>query len=234
MAFTRKDIALFDILEQATNDEKLLLSKIISDKISSDIDAYCTDAYKITRELQLMGGHSAANIWRGHGVPYHELALDAAEKAGAKVYASAAIEEIEWALLEALVEKAVDKMNEEDREKFYQEIRDKGGNEAFNFKDILKQGSIVGPSVYVAIARVSMPYILRTLGMNTAAGFMVGRAATSVIPVIGWGVALGSIFHSMAGTAYTVTIPCTAYVGAIRARLKSEKARDNMMGGFDL
>ncbi|MFK0570358.1 hypothetical protein, partial [Endozoicomonas sp.] len=163
-----------------------------------------------------------------------ELALDAAKKVGSKVADSAAIEAIEWALLETLIEKAVDKMDDEDRQKFYTEVQDKGFDEAFTLKDILKQGSVIGPALYVALVEVSMPYILRTLGLNAAAVFIGSRAATAAIPVIGWGIALGSILHSVAGTAYKVTIPCTAYVGSIRARIKADKARDKMQGDFSL
>lgn len=56
MAFTKRDSELFDILAQATKDELILLSKIISEKWSSNIDEFCTDPYKITKEIQLMGG----------------------------------------------------------------------------------------------------------------------------------------------------------------------------------
>ncbi len=222
-AFTKQDKSLYDILTQATKDELLLLSKIIGEKLTSDIDTNCTDPFEIARELQLMGGHSAANLWRGHGVTYWELAKDAADKVGANTDDAEEIDDIEWALLETVVEKALEKMSTEDRQSFFEEIRKNAPDKAFTIKDILKQGGTVGPAVYVAVANVSMPYILRTLGLSAAAGFIGGRAAAAVIPVVGWGLALGSVLHSMAGTAYKVTIPCAAYVGAIRARIKAEE-----------
>ncbi len=223
IVFTRQDRNLYDVLNQATEDELLLLSKIIGEKFSSDIDTNCTDPFKIARELQLMGGHSAANLWRGHGVSYWELAKDAADKVGADTDNAEDIDDIEWALLETLVEKALEKMSADDRQSFFEEIGKNAPGKAFTLTDILKPGVTVGPSIYLAVANVSMPHILRTLGLSAAANFMGGRVATAAIPVVGWGLALGSVLHSMAGTAYTVTIPCSAYVGAIRARIKAEK-----------
>ena len=195
MQFTEADKELFEPLLNATDEEKILLSKIINDKISSNLDDNCTHPYEIAKELQLMGGHSAVNLFRGHGVAYRELAYDAASKVGAKIPRSAPIEDIEWALLETLIETAMEKMSSEDRQKFYEEVQSKGFNQAFKLSDIIKQGGIAAPGMYLALAEVSMPYILRTLGLNAAAGFLGGRVIASAIPIIGWSLALGSILN---------------------------------------
>ena len=230
MPFTRNDKDLYNILQQATKDEKLLLSKIIADKFSSDIGENCTDPYKIAKELQLMGGNSIANGVRSivnglssQGVSYKELATEAAEKVGASISISDNIDIIERKLLATLIKKATEQMSEEDVQAFYREVEKKGVDKAYNWKDALQQGAILTPAIYAILAEISMPYILRTLGLRSAVAFASGRAASAAIPVVGWGLALGSILNLIAGTAYKVTIPCTAYVGAIRARLKDEE-----------
>jgi uncharacterized protein YaaW (UPF0174 family) len=228
MTFIREYSELYKVLKQATREELILLSKIISEKISSEISDACSDPYKIAKELQEMGGNSVANLCRGHGVSYKELAFDAAKKVGAKVKYSNTINEIEWALLETLIKNAEEKMSREDKQKFYKEIEEKGFAKGFTFKDGLIPVLTYSPYSYMLVIKFIFPYILRSLGLETAAIFLGSRALTASVPVIGWGLAAGSVLYTLAGTAYTVTIPCTAYIGGIRARLEAEKATQDI------
>ncbi|PVZ64476.1 YaaW family protein [Pelagibaculum spongiae] len=228
------DHDLFPMLEQATTKEKKLISTVIAEKISSNIESSCTNSMKIGRELQLMGGNSAVNLFRGDGVKYKELAYDAAKKVRAKVKSNDSIETIEWELLTTLVKKAVEKMNEQDKEQFFAELEESTG-QAFNWKNVamdqlFKIGVPGAAGIYLALAEIAIPQILRALGITAAVGFIGGRAAAAAIPVVGWGLAIGSIFQSMAGTAYSVTIPCTAYLGAIRARINANSVAAEIFG----
>ncbi len=233
MAFTKRDSELFDILAQATKDELILLSKIISEKWSSNIDEFCTDPYKITKEIQLMGGNSIANKYRGHGVTYRELAYDAAKKVGANVVQGDTISTLEWKLLTKLLQDAESKLSEEDKTQLFNEINKKGKKAGFDFKVDSFKLLAKNPALYTIIIDLALPQILRMLGVQAAVMFVGGRAILGAIPVIGWGAAVGSTVHSIAGTAFSVTIPCTAIIGSIRARLEAEEVADNLKGMFE-
>ena len=231
MTFTKRDIELFDILKQATKSELLTLSQIISKKWSSNIDEFCTDPYKIAKEMQLMGGNSMVNTCRRHGVSYRELAFDAAKKSGAKVYQGDSVSVLEWELLKQLLHDLEQKLSDEDKAKFFDEINKKGQNLGFDktkdsFKFIAQN-----PGFYTVILDLILPYLLRTIGISYVA-MLGGSAIAGAIPIIGWGAAAGSLMYSASGTAFSVTIPCTAIVGSIRARLDAEKSANDFSGAF--
>ena len=233
MAFTKRDFEIFEILNKATDDELILLSKIISEKWSSDLDEFCKDPYKIAQEIQLMGGNTIANKYRGHGVTYRELTYDAAKKVGANVVQGDTISTLEWELLTKLLQDAESKLSEDDKTQLFNEINKKGKNAGFDpkidsFKFIAKN-----PALYTIIIDLALPQILRMLGVQAAVMFVGGRAILGAIPIIGWGAAIGSTVHSIAGTAFSVTIPCTAIIGSIRARLEAEEVAENLKGMFE-
>lgn len=87
--------------------------------------------------------------------------------------------------------------------------------------------------MYTIIIDLALPQILRMLGVQAAVMFVGGRAILGAIPVIGWGAAVGSTVYSIAGTAFSVTIPCTAIIGSIRARLEAKEVADNLKGMFE-
>lgn len=109
--FVKGDEDLYPILKQATDNELEILAKIISKKISSDIDANCRSALKIASEIQLMGGNSIANKIRGHGVCYREIALDVARDIGIEnIRKDESIEQIEWKILSELLSYSEDNL----------------------------------------------------------------------------------------------------------------------------
>ncbi len=78
--FVENDGDLYPILAWAKGDELHLLATILSQKVSSRIDEGCRSPLAIASEIQRMGGNSVVNLFRGHGVGYQEIVLDAAEK----------------------------------------------------------------------------------------------------------------------------------------------------------
>lgn len=80
--FVENDHDLYPLLTWAKDDELRLLATLISQKISSSIDDGCRSPLAIASEIQLMGGNSLVNGFRGHGVCYKEIVLDVAETIG--------------------------------------------------------------------------------------------------------------------------------------------------------
>jgi len=118
--FLENDRDLFEILLQAKDDELQLLAKIISQKMSSNIDDTCRSPLAIASEIQLMGGNSIVNLFRGHGVGYKEIVLDVAEKVGVEENILSrtgnSVSSMELEIIEALFAKLQEKLNESDRE----------------------------------------------------------------------------------------------------------------------
>lgn len=207
-----------------------MLAKILSEKISSSITENCKSPYDIASEIQLMGGNSVVNLARGHGVNYREVAADVADKLGVKnVDDNDPIHVIEWGILSKLLSNFEEKMSESDKKKFYDDLNSKA-QEKFvddnigHFKLGMGIGSGFNAYTYMLILEFILPSILRTLGLNAAASFLGGRAVAAFVPVVGWALAGSSAILSLASTAYSVTIPCVAIVGAIRARLSTEQS----------
>lgn len=233
MTFIKRDIELFNILDKATEDELIIISKIISEKWSSNIDGICTDPHKIAQEIQLMGGNSIANKYRGHGVLYQELAYDAAKKIGADVHQSDTVTTLEWKLLTKLLQDAESKLSQEDKDKLFNEINKKGKNAGFDIKIDSFKFIAKNPAIYTILIDLLLPQILKMLGIQAATTFIAGRIAFTALPLIGWGATIGSTIYYTAGTAYSVTVPCTAIIGSIRARLSAEEAASNLKGMFE-
>ena len=229
-SFVIDDSNIYPVLTKATGDELSLLAKVICGKTSSSITEHCKSPYDIASEIQLMGGNSIVNLTRGHGVNYREVALDIADKLGVKnVDDNDPIHTIEWGVLKKLLSNFEEKMSEADKKKFYNDLNDKaqekyGDDVAGGFKFGLGIGGGFNTYTYMLILEFILPSVLRTLGLNAAAGFLGGRAAAAFIPVVGWALAGSSLVLTLAATAYSVTIPCVAIVGAIRARLTTEQS----------
>jgi uncharacterized protein YaaW (UPF0174 family) len=229
--FVTEDKELYPILKQAKDEELEILAKIISEKISSEINENCRSPFDIASEIQLMGGNSVANLYRGHGVRYREIALDVVKRIKVKdVDEYEPIAQIEWKILQKLLDDLEKNMSDEDKRKLYEELKKRADdeNDYEQFKDFFKLGA--SPYLYILILELILPYLLRMLGLEAAAVFVAGRAATAWIPVVGWILAGGGAILSLASTAYSITIPCVAIVGAIRARLEAEKVAKDIGG----
>jgi uncharacterized protein YaaW (UPF0174 family) len=212
--FVENDQDLYPILLRAKDDELQLLATIISQKVSSSIDDGCRSPLAIASEIQLMGGNSVVNLFRGHGVGYKEIVLDVAEKMGVDKNILSrtgnSVASMEAEIIEKLFIKFAQEMNESDREHLSSKLERASTN-----------------TRYMLIARAILPHLLREFNLQgvveLALIIAASRAVVGWVPVVGWLSAGVGALLELSSTAYSVTIPCVVMIGLIRAKIHEEE-----------
>jgi uncharacterized protein YaaW (UPF0174 family) len=121
--FVYSDRDLYDVLENATNEELAVLVRLMCSRVSSAIHGACREIPAIVNEFQRFGGHTFINTLRGHGVRYAEIVEDVAGRVGVDIRDCQNISESEWRIVERLDKYAEEKIDEENKQRFYQELR---------------------------------------------------------------------------------------------------------------
>jgi uncharacterized protein YaaW (UPF0174 family) len=155
--FVHSDRDLYDVLEQATDEELAMLVGLMCSRVSSSIHGACRDIPAIVDEFQRFGGHTVLNTLRGHGVHYAEIVNDVAARVGADLRGCQSIREQEWCIVDCLDTSAEEKMDENDKTKFYQEL--KRLNNANNARDMLDSAA---PAYSVTVPGVMLIAMIRT------------------------------------------------------------------------
>lgn len=235
-----KNTSIFDkdlnpILEIADKDDLEPLVDYVKEKLSEDLTI--SDAYKahypehtqyadlIAREIRDMGGNSFANVWRGEGPAYHEIVCDVAKKLDAPFNENRSIDEIEDAILETILKKALDHMSDDEKRELLSEMGSKGGLDTGGISTaaviaIFRAGGFYSYQLTLIIAnqiaRMILGHGLR-LGTNAA----IVRGASILTGPIGWAITGIWTAIDLAGPAFKVTIPCVIHVAMLRKKLNS-------------
>ena len=176
--------------------------------------------YEIAAELQLYGGHTAANAFREHGVPYREICCDVTARLKVNFNPQAAIEVIESAILMKVMEDAWEKMSEQQRRDCLAELgldhaKTGAGLSSYIARMGIQAGGFLSYQIAVIIAnRVSQ------MLLNRGLTFVVNRGLTRMLSVFAGpvGAALNAIWiaYDIGAPAYRVTIPSVIQVALIR------------------
>lgn len=167
----------------------------------------------IINELQLFGGNTFLNKFRGHGVPYRSILEDVCKTLKVPFAKGIPTEMLEEYLLRSFLVMAVDKMTEED-------VHHLSGNltkEAFK-KHIgyLKAGSpLFIKLVTMLVANIATKYGLKQAAV-WGAKFAGGRLFAVLAGPIGWIISGLWTAFDIAGPAYRVTVPCTITIAYLR------------------
>lgn len=229
------DAELNSILELASNEDLSTLVDYLETKLSEELTTH--DAYKknhpdhtkytdlIAKEIRDMGGNSFANIFRGSGPDYHEIVCDVADKIKAPYNKNKSITDIEDAILETILEKAISSMSESEREDLLKEMGgkaslSKGGIATTTFITIFRAGGFYSYQLTLIIANQIARIVLgRGLMLATNAG--IARTASILTGPIGWAITGVWTAIDIAGPAYKVTIPCVVHIAMLRKKLTS-------------
>lgn len=233
----REDPELFSVLENASQDDLEILVDIITDsgegRVSLDdevlkqlVSAKNSGKFKdkhlhmIAGEIQLFGGNSIINMFRGKGVGYREIICDVADHLDANYSEQQDIALIESAILMKVLEKSLEKMSEEEKKKFFAEFGVKystgaGPAAMIALQVAIKASGFAGFKLAVMVANSAAMAILgRGLAFGANAGLtkLIGGFAGP----IGWAItAIWSAFD-MAAPAYRVTVPCVIQLAYMR------------------
>lgn len=246
MAFNEADIELRDILSHATDEEldpilDCILGKDRDGRLGSSLDM--DEEYKahpkepsrywkkVGEEIQLYGGHTMANVLRGHGVTYHEILVDVAKRVGVKFNKNSPSESIEVLLVQKIFEDAWERLSPADREKF---IREAGLNGVVN---VLSPGPIVTVAIlsvlkvggfatykFMVIIVHSVWRFLFGYGLPFMASPILTKGMSVFIGPIGWAIACGWVAFDLLGPAFRVTVPAVLQIALIRQSHAYRKA----------
>jgi len=240
----REDQELFSVLEMASQEDLGVLIDIITDNgkgrvalddgvMSALLAAKNAGAVQnmhllmIAGEIQLFGGNSIINLFRGKGVAYREIICDVADHLKANFYDNQDVAVIESDILMKVLEKSLEQMSEEEKKNFFAEF-------GVNYSVGAGAAAIAAMQ---AVIRTNgfMAYKLAVIAANAVAKAVIGRglilgtnaAITRTVGAfagpIGWAItAIWSAFD-LAAPAYRVTVPCTIQLAYMRQTAMMKK-----------
>lgn len=201
----------------------------ISEELSYEVQykRYRDDLPKIWNyiagELQLFGGDTILNIFRGNeGVMYKEILSNVCKKLKVNYNKNSSIEVIESNLLMKVIETSLEKMTEEEKREFANQLN-------LNITN-LSTVSIMAAIQVLVRAGGFAAYQISVIVANSVAKFLIGRGLTlagnaaltrglaAFAGPIGWAISVILAIPLISGPAYRVTIPCVIHVAYMRQK----------------
>lgn len=239
--YIEEDLAF---LQTLSNDELMPLVAIMKDRISDELSDEAKTNPKdnlgeVIKELELYGGNTLANLWRGKGVPYREILEDVCKKQEIQFDKTLSTEELGTILVEQTVANFISKMNYEQKKEFVNELKSGMKEDEFNY--ILKKvGGINGfiSSSGKTIAgllfdKVSGETISATSIIYGISDSFETNVPTSVqlltsgvadyFGTLGYLAVAAIAVAEIGGPAYRVTIPAVTYIECMRIIKKEQE-----------
>lgn len=217
--------------------------KVLTDYLTTDKDGKerisesltSTPAYKlcypdklndiwddVAHELQLFGGNTLINMFRGHGVPYREILIDVCRKMKVNFNKDARIEFIEDSLLRKCLEDSIENMSAEELQQLVQTMNIKTANYSkevvFTALQLaIRNGGFTPYKIAVVVANAVCKTLLGR-GLAVAANTALTRYMAIFAGPIGWLLTAIWTAIDIAGPAYRVTIPCCIQIAYMRRR----------------
>ena len=192
-------------------------------------------------ELALMGGNSIANSWRnGSGPEYHEVLCDVAKKVKAPFNKAHSVERIERNILETVIVDVWEKLPPEKREKLASAEGKSGkawmsGTSTMAVQAIFRAGGFESYQLTLIVVNWMVKAIIGR-GLPLAVNAALVKTLAVFAGPIGWTISGLWTVVTLAGPAYTATIPCVIYIAMLRMRqampaLESADVADQGGGG---
>ena len=194
----------------------------------------------IAEEVQLFGGNTFANIFRGgRGVVYKEILCDVCDKLKVNYSKYSSTQKIEDNLFMKILEDAIDKMSPEERAELAREfgIANTGNitGEALTaiFIGVFKAGGFKSYQLTVIIVNAVLKALLGK-GLTLAGNAMLMRVASILTGPIGWALTGAWTAIDIAGAAYRVTVPAVIEIAFLRklSENRAEIARVEQENGL--
>lgn len=174
----------------------------------------------ICEELQLFGGNTIANMFRGHGLLYKETLCDVCDKLKVNYNKSQNTQMIEQGLFMKILSDSLDKMSEEDLKNISSNL----GLKTTKFTSqavmgalqiAIKQSGFVAYRIALIVANAIAKAVLGR-GLSLAANAGIARTIGIFAGPIGWIITGLWTVADIAGPAYRVTISAVIQVAFLR------------------
>lgn len=168
----------------------------------------------IINEIQLFGGNTIANLFRGHGVYYREILEDVCDRLKVNYNKKLSTELLENELLRKVAVTVVEKMSEEDIKAFDEKL-DKTRLMDAVLNDAGGSVMAIAALVVSQFSRQLGPQVLKLFGVALGA-----RISSLAVPVLNAFALLWTVYD-IASPAYRVTVPFTLTIAFIRRQMKT-------------
>lgn len=224
-----------------TQDLQILVDYLTKDKngylrVSEGLTQ--TDAYKafyphslqrmtdyISMELQHYGGNTIANMLRNYGVLYREILEDVAKRQKINFNSNNSTALIEQYLLQAIMEKAIDKMSEEELRQFLLEMnggRGIGSKQAMTAVAItLIRSSGFTPYKTAVIVANALSRAIFKRGLSFVGNQFLNKSISIFSGPVGWAITGIWAIFDIASPAYRVTVPCVLHIAYMRLKYQN-------------
>lgn len=181
---------------------------------------------EIMEELQRFGGNTFTTYLfrRGKGVYYKEILCDVCDKMKVNYNKKSSVERIEGELFAKILEKAIDKMDEQTLKEILKDTKintaAKGFRKQATFATIqgaIRAGGFESYKIAVIVANAVAKAVLGR-GLSLAANAGLTRAMSIFAGPIGWFITGLWTALDLAGPAYRITIPAVIQVAFLRLR----------------
>lgn len=233
----KNDQQLIDLLCNADKNDLDLLIDYITDNgkgrlsLSSSVKTLLVSAKELNeidedtlrvlaRELQLYGGNSFVNLFRGNGVDYAEIVDDVLGRLKIPAQKSASLARKENLIISKVFENAWEKMSAAQRKEILDSLGMKSTGSLEALSVLLPRIGLGGIAAYQITALVASSVASMAVGrvIPMVASFGAGRMLGALAGPIG--IALTGLYsaYDLASPAFRVTLPCIVQIAWIRMK----------------
>lgn len=227
------DADLVPLLRKCKNEDLDPLVQYILQKgwLSSELDVteifkknqpnHTAYADEISSEIQRFGGHTFANWFRGgEGASYKSIVCAVAKRFKVNYNENRQVEVIEEQILLKILEKAWEKMTDEEKSELLKASGAKGAKVGKEFpvaalQAIFKAGGFKSYQVMLIVANAVWKFIFGK-GLPLIANAALARWAAVLTGPIGWAITAIWTLFDLGSPAYRVTIPCVIHIAMLR------------------
>ena len=237
LSLREPDDDLLPLLRKCSSEDLEPLVSYITNKGGLTSELELTKAYKkhypnhkmyvdeIAAEIQKYGGNTIINIARGgKGVPYREIVCDVAKKLKVNFNKKRETEFIEQQIALKLLERAWEKMTDEEKRVFMDELglEHKSKSHIVDFpimalQALVKLGGFAPYKISLILANATAKAIMGR-GLSLATNAAIARYLSVFAGPIGWAVTTIWTIFDLASPAYRVIVPCVAHIAMLRQK----------------
>ena len=184
----------------------------------------------IAAELQLFGGNTVVNMFRGTGVLYKEILINVCGKLKVNFNKDSSTPIIEMHLLNKILTDSVERMNAEQLEEVAKELNLPLSHIINLSKDAvlialqaaIKSGGFLFYRLAAVVANNMAKFILKR-GLSFGANQALTKGLSVFAGPVGWVITGIWTLYDISGAAYRVIIPAVIYVSYMRAKMNNQK-----------